>query len=201
MNATLNTQKVTAEMPLGNFVELGYNSNNQPTVKHYTVKSTGKNKGDQKVWNNFYFTSEKSRTDWMQKLETGLVNRENYKTEQSEAKAAIKQNMNHGFEVGQIVYDSWGYEQTNIDFYQIIAIKKQTVTLREVSGEMVKHTGHDAGRVKPLIDKFEGENFEKRIQFSVNSKGEANFYMKSPRNGWLSLYTSGDEGVYCSWGY
>jgi hypothetical protein len=39
----------------------------------------------------------------------------------------------HGLKVGDIVYSSWGWEQTNIDFYEVVAVPSdKTVRLREL---------------------------------------------------------------------
>lgn len=39
----------------------------------------------------------------------------------------------HGFKVGDVLYSQWGYEQTNVTMYQVIALNgKSFVTVREV---------------------------------------------------------------------
>ena len=39
---------------------------------------------------------------------------------------------NHSLKVGDILVASWGYEQTNVDFYQVVALKGKTmVTVKE----------------------------------------------------------------------
>ena len=39
----------------------------------------------------------------------------------------------HGLKVGDVLVSSWGYEQTNLDFYQVIALNgKSMVTVRKV---------------------------------------------------------------------
>ena len=35
-----------------------------------------------------------------------------------------------GAKVGDVLYSSWGYEQTNYNFYEVIAVTKKTVTLK-----------------------------------------------------------------------
>ena len=46
----------------------------------------------------------------------------------------------HGALVGDILCGIWGYEQTNYDFYKVIKVTKQTVTLEKISG-------YDAGKI------------------------------------------------------
>ena len=44
----------------------------------------------------------------------------------------------HPLQIGSILYTSWGYEQTNIDFYQVIElIGTSTVVLREIAQEKI----------------------------------------------------------------
>ena len=59
--------------------------------------------------------------------------------------------------VGDILYTSWGYEQTNIDFYEIVARRgKSTLALRKL-----KCSSEDEGwcrhKVMPLKGQFAGD--------------------------------------------
>ena len=47
---------------------------------------------------------------------------------QEKAAAAFRESLR----VGDILYSSWGWEQTNIDFYQVIAIRGSAVDLRQL---------------------------------------------------------------------
>lgn len=43
-----------------------------------------------------------------------------------------------GVRVGDIYYASWGYEQTNVNFYEVVALKgKKTAVIREIAGECI----------------------------------------------------------------
>ena len=59
-----------------------------------------------------------------------------------------------GVRLGDIFYTEWGYEQTNIDFYQVVALKgKHTITLRmneAKSGTASSMTGY----TRPIRDAF-----------------------------------------------
>ncbi len=50
--------------------------------------------------------------------------------------------------VGDIFYSSWGYDQTNIDFYKVAAVKNQTVTLRKLN-DIRTYTGPMQGTTIP----------------------------------------------------
>lgn len=56
--------------------------------------------------------------------------------------------------IGDIFVSSWGYDQTNIDFYQVIARTKKMVTVRMIRSERVG-TPHSMGAyVMPRRDCF-----------------------------------------------
>ena len=48
-----------------------------------------------------------------------------------EAVARSSEEFRRSLRVGDILYSSWGWEQTNIDFYQVIAIRGSAVDLRQ----------------------------------------------------------------------
>lgn len=55
----------------------------------------------------------------------------------SEAKPKEKVNK-YGVKVGDLFYCSWGYEQTNVDFFQVIAlVGESSVRIRQVAPKMV----------------------------------------------------------------
>ena len=74
-----------------------------------------------------------------------------------------KQGLNSSFEVGNILYSSWWYEQTNVNFYQVTKkVGLTMVELREIRsksinvGEYHSMTDH----VVPVADQFkEGKNY------------------------------------------
>lgn len=57
------------------------------------------------------------------------------------------------FKVGDILYSSWGYDQTNIDFFQVVKATDKSVWIREIEG-IKEPKGHLHGEVTALKDKF-----------------------------------------------
>lgn len=55
------------------------------------------------------------------------------------------------FKVGRIFNTSWGYDQTNVEFYEVVRESKASVWLREV-GQYA-----EGGRVYPVAGRFLGE--------------------------------------------
>lgn len=68
--------------------------------------------------------------------------------------------------VGDILYSSWGYDQTNIDFYQVVEIKKsrKSIVIYEIAGETVETTGAMQGRCVAVKDTFTGKPMLKRVR-------------------------------------
>lgn len=42
--------------------------------------------------------------------------------------------------VGDVMVSSWGYEQTNVDFYQVVGVTAASVKLRKVDSTAVAHS-------------------------------------------------------------
>ena len=77
--------------------------------------------------------------------------------EYSDRRAAEATQNLEGIHVGDIFYTCWGYDQTNYDFYQVVALKgKHTLVLREnkcVSAMCGDYNGY----IRPIRDSFRGE--------------------------------------------
>ena len=59
--------------------------------------------------------------------------------------------------VGDILVASWGYEQSNVDYYQVVAVTKSSVRIREIQAKRVGGvTGMDY--LMPVPDAFVSVN-------------------------------------------
>lgn len=59
--------------------------------------------------------------------------------------------------VGDILYRSWGYDQTNVDFYQVTRKTGARIAVRPISDEIAEQTGAMCGNTMPVKDAFKGE--------------------------------------------
>lgn len=66
--------------------------------------------------------------------------------------------------IGSIFRTSWGYEQTNVEYYELVALKGKTGTLRQIGAETVEKEMAMAGRCVPLPGQYCGEAFTRRAQ-------------------------------------
>lgn len=96
----------------------------------------------------------------------------------------------HPLQIGSILYASWGYEQTNIDFYQVIELIGTTiVVLRELAQEEITEWNNQfCGKTTPKPNCFIDEPFRKR----ANAEGRVrmNSFSHASRWGGAPLYYS-----------
>ncbi|RBH06589.1 hypothetical protein BRM06_20850 [Xanthomonas oryzae pv. oryzae] len=76
----------------------------------------------------------------------------------------------HTLEVGAVLVSSYGYEQTNVDFYEVVAVQNRTVTLRELVQER-QDTGHMSGTTTPVPGQYTtAEPIRRRVGVSNTVK-------------------------------
>lgn len=86
--------------------------------------------------------------------------REAQKLEQEKKYAEEKK----AFVPGAILYSSWGYEQTNIDWYVILERKNDFVTIQQIENVKTYDNGfNDRGDCTPDVNTKIGEPFRKKI--------------------------------------
>lgn len=71
---------------------------------------------------------------------------------------------------GTIFYSSWGYEQTNVSFYQVVRLSgKASVVVREISETTCTKDNIDFyGHVVPNKNQFIGDEMRKRINAALD---------------------------------
>jgi hypothetical protein len=52
-----------------------------------------------------------------------------------------RRKFRHSLKVDDILYDSWGYDQTNIDFYQVIEVGEKSVKIRPIASKPAGSSG------------------------------------------------------------
>lgn len=113
-------------------------------------------------------------TEKMQKYITDFINRVHSNTEadkkRKEARKKEAAEFQKELKVGHIFRSSWGYEQTNVDFYQVTEIKGSFMILRAIHQAPVDGSyGHDSCYVVPVKDSFiDSDPIRKKIQTHLN---------------------------------
>ncbi len=78
------------------------------------------------------------------------------------ARRSGRNDEGRGVEVGDVLVSSWGYDQTNIDYYQVTKlIGKTMVEIREIGCD-TEQTGWEQGNSTPRLNKFIGEPMRKQ---------------------------------------
>lgn len=76
----------------------------------------------------------------------------------------------HGVKVGDIFSMSWGYEQTNVNYFQVVELKGSTmIKIREIASQFIRSESSLSGYVKPAIN-----TFLERSTWTTDTKGEYN---------------------------
>jgi hypothetical protein len=112
---------------------------------------------------------------------TEWVNQLRKRAEEMAQRRADRKAFRHSFKVDDILHYSWGYDQTNPEFHQVVAVDEFSVTLRQIALESTG-TPHGASgmsdQVVAVKDHFVGEPFKKRPQRGYQDKGPGVVSMK-----------------------
>jgi hypothetical protein len=123
----------------------------------YAIAFVGKS--SRPFW-HYRFRSEAERESQIERT-TDL--RRNAMVEKLKAQQA-RRDFQHGFQVGDILYASWGYDQTNVDFYQVVEVRGKDIILREIGSRVVGNKGGPTEKVMAEPNEFIGPPLRKRPQ-------------------------------------
>lgn len=132
----------------------------------------------------------------------------------SQLRQRAKSRYQNPFQDGDILHHSWGYDQTNCDFYQVVGVKPHSVTLRKIAGQTVPGSeGFMSEKLMPVKDAFiekgtqaltkhgqditpQNPTIEKRVSFYVNDDETLRYYISVPF-GWCAKWDGNPQ--YSSW--
>ena len=108
------------------------------------------------IWSD-RFLDERVRRREMQKQIEIFKNKEAREKNEKNSKEAEKlaSQKNYQYEIGQMYVVSWGYDQTDVNFYQVVdRVEEDMLKVQEVNKTQVDKT-----RVLPVKDRFVGRPF------------------------------------------
>ncbi len=127
---------------------------------------------------NYLFRSQERRDEYVAKYIDDLRESQEYAS-----KRRADRNKPHTLEVDDILYSSWGYDQTNVDFYQVVeVVGKCTVIIREIAHKTIEGFGGPSESVVAVKGSFIGEAMTKRSN-STNCVRIASYASASLWNG------------------
>jgi hypothetical protein len=170
----------------------------EPMIVGYCVRKFSKARFPKPLFNYRFRSAERMAEfcmEWIERVERNI----NAEKARKEQKKLAQQNMKHSFQVGQVLYNSWGYDQTNINFYQIVGVKEKSIIIREIASSYVAGSeGFMCANVKPVENAFIGEPILKKVIVSVGYNENVSYYIKA-EHGCFCEYGANENGVYSSW--
>ena len=141
-----------------------------------------------KLWYAKVTDERKALAKELQKANNEIISVSNNVSETPTKAKTKKQPVNkYGVKVGDMFCDIWGYEQTNVDFYQVVDLKGSTTVVLKPVNKNARMIGDMSYMVSPIKDAFlEGKyktrlmtNGEETIQRRVKDIGNNNIYAGS----------------------
>lgn len=110
------------------------------------------------AFNNWYRSYEEAEKE----LDNLAAQRKRW-MEMKQKQKQERKDYQHDYVVGDILYSSWGYDQTNVNFYQVVGVQGKQVTLREV-GSRTARSERGADYVIAVPNQFVGPAMKKMVQ-------------------------------------
>lgn len=143
----------------------GNNSKKQPCFLAFKPRA-------QKPFARFAFLTEAKRNDYASQQIAWIE-----KDIQKKAALQVLQkqyDVKEHYQIGDIIYNSWGYEQTNIEFYQVVGFKGRTkIVVKAIAQIQVQDSMMSHGMacdVVPVKDNFLSGNWAKEYTLTVKPK-------------------------------
>lgn len=121
---------------------------------------------------NYRFKTAEARQAYVDNFYAMQAQIEARSENRKKAKAEARKNMVNPFKVGDVLYNSWGYDQTNIDFFQVVEVGPKSVKIREIGQIASYPPGYSSMSefVAPDVDNFVGEAKTKTLQVSSDGR-------------------------------
>lgn len=126
-----------------------------------------------------------------QDLRTGLERfitereaKESRRLDLQAAKTAARDSFVNPYKPGDILYSSWGYDQTNREFYQVLEVGTRSIKICEIRQERTESTGPDSWNTAGIRGSF--IDTPKWTTLQINERGQHS--VPSPIHGCLYLW-------------
>lgn len=108
----------------------------------------------------------------------------------------LEKDVSHDFKVGDILVSSWGYDQTNVQWYQVVGVTPKSVKIREIKGRIVHAIGSMSGEAVPIPDAFTNNLwFGEQKTARINQFGKVNI----TSDGYITAHKWDGNPEYVSW--
>lgn len=130
----------------------------QGKTSYYGIAFAGK--AQKPLW-HYRFRDEGQR---QRQIDETAASRRSH-LQRKEERAQERREFKHGLEVGSILYSSWGYDQTNVNFYEVTDVRGKMVEIREIGSKVVREQ-QGADYVAATPGRFIGKPLRRRPQMS-----------------------------------
>jgi len=126
-----------------------------PVTRYYGIAFAGKS--NKPLW-NYIFRSEESR---QKEIDRSIAARKSI-LKMKQERVDERRNYQHDYKEGDFLYSSWGYEQTNVNFYQVVGDLGKMIVVREVATKVVDEN-KNITHVVPVSNKFIGPALKRKV--------------------------------------
>jgi|GEM_PF-909000 hypothetical protein len=127
-------------------------------VIYYAIAFVGKQ--SKPIWHHSFGTRAHERDEAIQKLIDSRKARMKVKEEEQ----AEKRKFSTDLFMGDILYTSWGYDQTNVDWYEVVEVTgPQSVIIREIGATTRRTDSAGNDYMMPTPGDYIGPEMKKRV--------------------------------------
>lgn len=146
------------------------------------------------VWENYL--KEEQRNERVATIKARLIERE----QEKEERRRFQKETPNPAKVGEILISTWGYEQTNVDFYQVTKVTGRMITIREIAHKTVPGSTYSHGMACEVVASpgvfLEGKPEIKKL-VGVSQYKPSEYSVKLTSYSWATLWNG--ESAYMSW--
>src|SRR4029077_20462667 len=99
---------------------------------------------------HYRFSSADRRAQYIAQFFEGQARRIQRRKDSNEARKAFQ----HAVKVGDVFYTSWGYDQTNVEYFQVVGLRGAKQVLVRAIGKHYEETGFMSGKSAPKPGDF-----------------------------------------------
>lgn len=154
-----------------------------------------------------FFKNLEAAHDYADRWAMGKINRLKEEEAQKEKQKSLTKRLQEFVKIDDVFYSSWGYEQTNVDYYKVVGFRGQsTLLLQEIGAHRLDGNSTISSAEKtPDLDHLIGEVFEKKAKVSQYSEDHPVLVRFTIDHQSASLKRKEADGSYrpdhYSWGY
>ena len=156
-----------------------------------------------KSWWYYQFRSINEMIETIYKSVDNHIKNETEKLERKEREkiAMAEFKASDYYQIGDVIYSSWGYEQTNVDFYQVIEVLNKKIRVREIGCTRVDELSDMSCEVMADKDNFLNDviiTFSLKLEVNTNGKKSCRICRKNTYK-WFDKWDGRPK--YMSWYY